>query len=795
MTRTLRWPALLRGTVFLAFALALAGCGAGSSGSSSSGVITSQASASTGVSEEEKAASDPIALSASTYSVDQATGVVTLTVTRPGTSAPAITVDYATTDGTAVAGTDYTASEGTLEWAENDSTSKSISIPISTANAFSGNKTFNIVLTNPSSGAMLASPGSATVTISGSASAGAGTLQLADTDYTVSQGDGVATISVNRLDGAIGAISVSYATSNGTAVAGTDYIAASGELQWADGDAAAKSFSVPISNIKAFSGGKTFDVALSNATAGAVIGSPENATVTITGAGSAAVGSLQLSATSYSVAQSAGTLQIIVNRTGGSSGAISVAYATKNGTAAAGTDFTATSGTLKWADGDAAAKSFAVPISGANPFSGSKAFTVALSNPSTGATVISPGSATVTISGATSAPVGSLELSAASYAVSQGTGKLNITVSRVGGSSGTASVSYSTVSGTAVAGTDFTAASGTLSWASGDAAAKTVAVAISTTTPFAGTRSFTTKLSSPSTGASLGSPSQASVTISGSATSAPGSLQLSAASYSTSQSAGSLQVTVNRTGGSSGAVSVGYSSSNGSALAGTDYTAANGTLQWANGDAASKTFSIAISNATAFSGNKTFTIALANPSGGATISAPQSASASIGGSAVAQSGSIFWVYHNGVYNWGGDYSFVATANYKSTAGAPLSGPYDIAVSLTGAYGGFLPFAGGTVPLWNFDDSPYTYLTFAFKPTIANQTAQVFFVKVGDIPVGISVDPFNGSYGPKPQAGVWGTYKIPLSDLGVKSTSVYKFGIQDQTGLSNNTFYLDDIAFQ
>jgi hypothetical protein len=82
-----------------------------------------------------------------------------------------------------------------------------------------------------------------------------------------------------------------------------------------------------------------------------------------------------------------------------------------------------------------------------------------------------------------------------------------------------------------------------------------------------------------------------------------------------------------------------------------------------------------------------------------------------------------------------------------------------------------------------------------KPTVANQAAQVYFVKVGDIPVGVVVNPFNGKYGPAPQAGVWGTYKIPLSDLGVQGTSVYKFAIQDQTGASRNTFYLDNIGFQ
>ncbi len=140
----------------------------------------------------------------------------------------------------------------------------------------------------------------------------------------------------------------------------------------------------------------------------------------------------------------------------------------------------------------------------------------------------------------------------------------------------------------------------------------------------------------------------------------------------------------------------------------------------------------------------------------------------------------FWVYHNGVMNWGGDYSFGGVqVNYQDTQGQPLSGSFDVSVNLHGQWGGFLPFAGGTVPLWNFDSTPYNYLVFALKPSRAGQAAQVYFVKVGDVPVGIVVNPFQSKYGPAPQVGAWG---------------VYKFAIQDQTGTSDNVFYLDDIAF-
>jgi hypothetical protein len=109
------------------------------------------------------------------------------------------------------------------------------------------------------------------------------TLQLSASTYSVAQSAGSVTINVMRSSGSSMAASVSYGTSNGTAVSGTDYTASSGKLSWNDGDASAKSFNVAVSKTP-FSGSKTFSVALSNAS-GADVGLPANAVVTINGSG------------------------------------------------------------------------------------------------------------------------------------------------------------------------------------------------------------------------------------------------------------------------------------------------------------------------------------------------------------------------------------------------------------------------------------------------------------------------------------------------------------------------------
>ncbi len=162
------------------------------------------------------------------------------------------------------------------------------------------------------------------------------------------------------------------------------------------------------------------------------------------------------------------------------------------------------------------------------------------------------------------------------------------------------------------------------------------------------------------------------------------------------------------------------------------------------------------------------------------------AQVTVNAAAPAASGTS-WVYYNGTFDWPGDFDFAAVANYSDTGGAPLSGTRDIMVT-SSPYGGWLPYAQN----WDFNSARYTKLTFSLKPTRAGQTWQVYFVKINDVPVGISIDV--SKYGPTPVEGQWGTYTIPLSVLGVLGQPIYKFAIQDQTGASGNVWYIDNVGF-
>lgn len=114
------------------------------------------------------------------------------------------------------------------------------------------------------------------------ATAGApGNLQFSASDYGVNENVGNVTITVTRTGGSSGAASVNYATSNGTASQPGDYTTASGTLNWADGDATDKTFTVTIIDDATVESTETLNLTLSGAT-GASLGTPAAATITIT---------------------------------------------------------------------------------------------------------------------------------------------------------------------------------------------------------------------------------------------------------------------------------------------------------------------------------------------------------------------------------------------------------------------------------------------------------------------------------------------------------------------------------
>ena len=89
----------------------------------------------------------------------------------------------------------------------------------------------------------------------------------------VSKSAGTVTLSVERVGGSAGAVSISYATANSSAIAGTHYTASSGTVTWADGEDGVKTFTVPVTNTAQPQLPRQFKVTVSSPTNGLILSS------------------------------------------------------------------------------------------------------------------------------------------------------------------------------------------------------------------------------------------------------------------------------------------------------------------------------------------------------------------------------------------------------------------------------------------------------------------------------------------------------------------------------------------
>lgn len=327
-------------------------------------------------------------------------------------------------------------------------------------------------------------------------------------------------------------------------------------------------------------------------------------------------GNLALSAANYAVNESSNTATITVNRTNGTIGIIGVSYSTSDGTGVAGQDYTATNGTLTFQTGETT-KSFTIPITDDQSDEPSETVNIALSNPTGGAAIVAPSSAVLTINDNDAPP----QISANTISLAEGnegTTAFNFTVTLSQPSAFPVSVNYATANGTATASVDYAATSGTLNFAPGETSKQVTVLVKGDTTPEID-EAFELVFSNP-TNATVGSGGIGQILDDDSA----GKLQFSATSYSFFENASSATITVTRTNGTAGTVSVNYATQNGTATAGADYQTASGVLTFLDGQQ-SATFTVPIIQDNTGEGDETVLISLSNALGGAGLGSPTNA--------------------------------------------------------------------------------------------------------------------------------------------------------------------------
>jgi Calx-beta domain len=433
---------------------------------------------------------------------------------RQGDPNAELTVNYSTTGGTATSGSDFTAiTAGTLTFAAGE-TQKTITVKVLNDNLIESTENFFVALTSqPGSGVAIGTNGTATVDISDDDSPSA-TIGFSQSSFDADEGSGFANLTVTRSGGLGVHATVNYSTSDGTALAGTNYVSTTGSVTFAINEVT-KTIQIPIIDDPTADPTLTFTVTLTADDGTGFVGGRAQATVNIIDNDAT---TFRFNPSTYTIDEGSGSVTLTVEalRVGDPSETITVDYVTTDATAKAGSNYTRTSGRLTFGP-DISSQTITVPIIENSSTDGTTTFTVTLSNPlgegdSAPPRLGTPSSATVSIidNDATT-----FQFALPSYTANDQAGVANatVTLSRIGDPNTTYSVSYATSDLTAVAGRDYVATSGKLTFGPG-VTSQVINVPLIPGPVGEPTRQFRITLSSPTNGAFLGTTSSTIINIS-----------------------------------------------------------------------------------------------------------------------------------------------------------------------------------------------------------------------------------------------------------------------------------------
>ncbi|QYR22263.1 hypothetical protein KZ483_04500 [Paenibacillus sp. sptzw28] len=339
----------------------------------------------------------------------------------------------------------------------------------------------------------------------------AGEISLSAGSYSAGEGDGYANLTVNRTNGAEGAVAVDYRYEGCyywpcSANEGEDYLGHYGYIILADGETS-KTIQVPLIDDSVYEGDENFHLVLQSVSGGATIGSLNSADVTILENEPHPM--VTLESGTYTITETGYKLSLNVLRENNLDAVTTVDYMTASGTAEAGSDFIAKSGTLTFNKGQSSAL-IEIEVRDDTVYEGDETFTVTLSNPTMGK-LGQNASGQVTIF-ENDPPPSEVEFSALHYYGLEKSGQVTVVVTRTGYTGGPATVDYATGSGTAIAGEDFVSASGTLTFAPGESS-KTIPITLIDDKMKESFETFSVQLAKPTGGAFIGNQGKVAVTI------------------------------------------------------------------------------------------------------------------------------------------------------------------------------------------------------------------------------------------------------------------------------------------
>jgi hypothetical protein len=518
------------------------------------------------------------------------------TVSLSAASGRSITVNYATANGSATAGADYTAKSGTLTFA-SPATQQTISVVVAGDTAVELNETFVLNLTSPTN-ATIADP-QATGRINDN-----DPPSISINNVSVTEGDSGSTtaaftVSLSAASGM--AISVNAATANNTATAGTDYTAVASTPLSFPSATTSKTLNVSVTGDTLDEDNETFFVNLSGASNATLADAQGQGTIT----DNDLPPSVQFAAASSSGSEATSTVNLQVSLSAVSGRPISVPFLVSGSATGSGTDFTAAASPLSFAAGTLS-KTLALTIAEDTLDEVDETVILSLQTP-TNATLGSTTSHTYTIADNDSPPSVSFAVDSSSGSESAGAASLAVNLSAASGRA--ISVDYA-VTGTATGGgVDFTIAPGAISFSAGQTS-KTVSVSPVNDSTDEPDETVVVTLTNPNN-VTLGATATHTRTILDDDD--PPTISFLAASSSGSEAMAAPLVSVGLSSASGKTITIHYATSGGTATSGGgDFSLDPGTLTLNPGET-SKSLPLSIVGDSLDEENETVDIALSQP--------------------------------------------------------------------------------------------------------------------------------------------------------------------------------------
>lgn len=419
-------------------------------------------------------------------------------VTVSSSATTPITVDFATANGSASSTSDYDPAAGTLVFAPGE-TAKQIVVKVTGDTAAEANEKFFVNLSNASGATVPDAIGLGTITDDDSGGPGPNpSLTIANATVTEGNSGTVGAVFTVTLSApSTNTVTVSYATAPGSAVAGADYTFTSGTLTFNPGETS-QQIVVQVQGDTASEANETFSVNLSGATNATIADNSGLGTITDNDTSSITIGA------STVIEGNSGTVSAVFNLSlsAPSGNTITVNWATANGSATEPADYTAAGGTVTFNPGEVS-KQIAVQVAGDLAVEPNETFSVNLSNP-TNATIAGSGFGvgTITDDDARTVSINSVTVTEGNPAGAAVNAIFTVTLSASSGN--TITVNWATANGSAIAGGDYVASSGTLTFNPGETT-KQIVVSIVRDTVIEPNETFSVNLSNPTNATITGS--------------------------------------------------------------------------------------------------------------------------------------------------------------------------------------------------------------------------------------------------------------------------------------------------